>query len=160
MMKELGIETVSFKCIGNITYKKEEKTENELIQEHTSILKDKFKLTCSKKDQIIPKIFWNAKLHKTPSKARFISGARHCTLKDLSVKINKALQVIKENFCKYCNTIQNHTGINFNWSISSSYEFLEKIKSKEIWSMQVYDFTTLYTSLDLNEVEKITFFLN
>lgn len=159
MMKELGIETVSFNCIGNITYQKEEKTENELIQEHTNILRDEFKLTCNKKDQIIPKIFWNAKLHKTPSKARFISGARHCTLKELSVKINKALQVIKANFGKYCDTIQKHTGINFNWSISSSYEFLEKIKSKEIWSMQVYDFTTLYTSLNLNEVEKSLFSL-
>ena len=159
IMKELGIDTMSFKCTGNITYKKEEKTENQLIQEHKNILKDEFKLTCNKKDQVIPKIFWNAKLHKAPSKARFIAGARHCTTKELSVKINKALQVIKEHFCKYCETIQKHAGINFNWSISSSYEFLEKIKSLEIWSMQVYDFTTLYTSLNLKEVEKSLFSL-
>ena len=153
IMKELGINTTSFVCTGNNTYMPEIKTEKQLILEHANYLKKDYNLNCGKKDKIIPRIFWNAKLHKTPSKARFISGARNCTTKKLSVNINKALQVIKASFGKYCDTIYRHTGINFNWSISSSYEFLDKIKSVEIYSMQVFDFTTLYTSLDLKEVE-------
>ena len=153
IMKELGIDNVSYVCSGNVTYKAVDKTENQLILEHANILKDKFKLKCKDRDRVIPKVFWNAKLHKTPSKARFIAGARHCTTKELSVKVNTALQIVKESFIKYCEVIHKHTGVNCNWSISSSYEFINKLKGVDIHSMQVYDFTTLYTNLNLMEVE-------
>ena len=129
------------------------KTENQLILEHANILKDKFKLKCKDRDRVIPKVFCNAKLHKPPSKTRFIADARHCTTKGLSVKVNTALQIVRENFIKYCEVIHKHTGVNCNWSISSSYEFINKLKGVEIQSMQVYNFTTLYTNLNLLEVE-------
>ncbi len=152
LMEELGIDKNTFTCSGNSTYQIMDRTERELIDEHIKEMKNDFKISIDEADQIIPKIFWNAKLHKTPFKARFIAGARRSTTKKLAIRINKGLKVLKQHFIKYCDAIHRHTGINFHWSISSSMEFIEKLREKEIWSMQVFDFTTLYTKLDLQEV--------
>ena len=157
LIKELGINADTFTCSGNGTYEIVNTSEDTIIREHYNIIKDKFNIISNKNEQTIPKIFWNAKLHKSPYKARFIAGARRCTTKRLSMKINKALQVIQNSFTKYCKTIYSHTGINFNWSISSSLDFIKKLNAVEIWSMQVYDFTTLYTNLELKEVENSIF---
>ncbi len=157
LIKELGINTDTFTCSGNGTYEIVNLSEEMIIREHNNVIKDKFNIVSPKNEQTIPKIFWNAKLHKTPYKARFIAGARRCTTKRLSIKINKALQVIQDSFTKYCKIIYRHTGINYNWSISSSLDFIKKLNAVEIWSMQVYDFTTLYTNLELKEVENSLF---
>ena len=157
LINELGIDIDTFTCLGNSTYKIVDRNENDIIKEHINIIKNQFNIICPEKEQVVPKIFWNAKLHKSPYKARFIAGARLCTTKRLSVKINKALQVVKNSFFRYCKAIYRHTGINFDWSISSSLEFLKRLNALEIWSMQVFDFTTLYTSLDLKEVENALF---
>ena len=153
LMNELGIDTDTLTCSGNDTYEIVDLSVDTIIKQHHQIIKNKFNIISPKDEQTIPKIFWNAKLHKSPYKARFIAGARRCTTKRLSIKINKALQVIQGSFSKYCKSIYNHTGINFNWSISSSVDFIKKLNAIDIWSMQVFDFTTLYTNLELKEVE-------
>ena len=152
LIKELGIDKDTFTCAGNTTYQIINRTEKEVIDEHNNEMKNLFNIAVDKKDQVIPKIFWNPKLHKIPFKARFICGARKSTTKKLAVRIDKGLKVIKKSFTKYCEAIYRHTGINYHWSVSSSMEFMDKIKKLEIWSMQVFDFTTLYTKLDLQEV--------
>ena len=157
LMNELGIDFNTYACLGNVTYKPVQTDGNVIINKHINVLKDKFNIVCPEEDHCIPKLFWSAKLHKTPYKSRFIAGARNCTTKKLAIRINMGLKVIKEYFTRYCNTLYQNTGINANWSISSSTEFLDKLKCKEVWSMQVYDFSTLYTNLDLNEVKKSLF---
>ena len=67
------------------------------------------------------------------------------------------MQVIKNHFGRYCKAISLRTGINCNWSIGFSPEFLSRVKHLEIWTMQVYDFSTLYTNLDLKDVEETLF---
>ena len=152
LIKELGVDINTFACTGNATYQMVNQTEKDIIEKHINEMKNIFKLSICKEDLYIPKIFWNAKLHKVPYKARFIAGSRKCTTKKLSVKVDKGLKVLKKGFSKYCDAIYRHTRINYNWSITSSMKFIERLKELEIWSMQVFDFTTLYTKLDLQEV--------
>ena len=144
-MNELGIDFNTYACLGNVTYKPVQTDGNVIINKHINVLKDKFNIVCPEEDHCIPKLFWSAKLHKTPYKSRFIAGARNCTTKKLAIRINMGLKVIKEYFTRYCNTLYQNTGINANWSISSSTEFLETLKCKEVWSMQVHMISLLYT---------------
>ena len=60
-MRELGIDTLTFKCLGNLTYKLGDKNEKQIITEHVETLKNNFNLSCNVKDRVIPRIFWNAK---------------------------------------------------------------------------------------------------
>lgn len=153
LMSELGIDLQTLNCVGNTTYQPVTDTPEDIIDYHCRFLHDNFNITVKEENKCIPRIFWNPKLHKTPYKARYIAGARHCTTKQLSVFVNKALKVLRESFSKYCAAIYRNSGINCDWSINSSTQFLEKIKKIDAFNMQVYDFTTLYTNLDLEVVE-------
>ena len=100
----------------------------------------------------MPKLFWVPKLHKNPFKFRFIAGARFCSTKPLSVLLNKGLNVIKSHFQRYCEAIKKNSGFNLFWSIKSTIEFLNRIHNVKVHSLQVFDFSTLYTNLDQNKV--------
>ena len=101
----------------------------------------------------LARIFWNPKLHKNPYKARFIAEAKKCVTKPLNILVNSCLKLLRENFKKYCEAIYNNSGINLFWSIDSSLQFLNTLNNNDVYNLQVYDFTTLYTRLDLVEVE-------
>lgn len=154
LMAELGVDVNSLSCVGNNTYSFVTENKELIINHVVEALKDNFNVNCSKENQKIPNVFWNPKLHKNPYKPRFIAGAKKSVTKELEVLMNKGMLVLKNYFSKYCESIYHRTGINFNWSISSSSEFLDRINTLEIWSMQVYDFSTLYTNLNLQDVEE------
>ena len=155
LMKELGIDPISYVCQGNITYQLVDLSEDNIIQEHCKFLKEKFDIVVSKVNERIPRIFWNPKLHKNPYKARFIVGARNSSTKQLSVYLNRALAVLKARFSCYCKSIYERTGINCDWSIDNSIQFIEHINNLDLYNLQVYDFTTLYTNLDLGVIETL-----
>ena len=118
-------------------------------------MSERFDINVTDKNKCVARIFWTAKLHKTPYKARFIAGANKCSTKQISLHVNKALKVLKDYFSKYCRTIYKNVGINHDWSINSSTQFLSKIQHLDVYNMQVYDFTTLYTNLDLGVVGRL-----
>ena len=155
LMTELGVNLETLECIGNTTYLPVSRTEDDIISSHCDIMSGEFGIEVSDDNKCIPKIFWNPKLHKTPYKARFIAGASNCTTKQLSVYVNKALKVVREYFSRYCSTVYKNSGVNCNWSINSSAQFMQKLQSIDVFNIQVYDFTTLYTNLDLGVVEKL-----
>ena len=76
-------------------------------------------------------------------------GASQCTLKRLLVMVNWDLLVVRKQFRKYCWVIGKNSDINTFWSISSTLEFLDRIRFLDIKSVDVFDFSTLYTNLDL-----------
>ena len=156
-MLELGVDLQTLDCVGNITYEPVNSTVEEIISSHCRFISDNFDITVNDDNKCIAKIFWNPKLHKIPYKARYIAGASKCSTKQLSIYTNSALKVLKEYFSKYCSTIYRNTGINCDWSINSSKQFLEKLQHLDIYNMQVYDFTTLYTNLNLTVVENLLF---
>ena len=142
-------------CVGNTTYQPVIRTEDDIINSHCDTMSGEFGIDVTDDNKCIPKIFWNPKLHKTPYKARFIAGASNCTTKQLSVYVNSALKVVREYFSKYCSTVYKNSGVNCNWSINSSTQFIQKLQNIDVFNIQVYDFTTLYTNLDLGVVEKL-----
>ena len=154
LIDELGIDLGTLSCTGNNTYSYVSNDKEKIINETVVSLKNKFNIICEEDNKHIPKIFWNPKLHKNPYKPRFIAGARRSVTKQIESMMNKGLHAIKAYFKNYCKTIASRTGINFYWSIDSSLQFLDKIKSLDIWSMQVHDFSTLYTNLGLEDVEE------
>ena len=156
-MSELGIDLQTLACVGNTTYKPVNNTQMDIIETHCKFMKENFGISITEDNKCIPKIFWNPKLHKTPYKARFIAGASHCTTKQLSIFVNKVLKVLKVYFSKYCDAMYKNTGVNCDWSINSSTQFLQKLQQLDVYNIQVYDFTTLYTNLDLNVVESLLY---
>ena len=153
ILNELGFDEVSLQADGNETYRPCEEDENHYIEEISQYLENSFDIKVEEEDKRLARFFWNPKLHKNPYKARFIAGARKCVTKPLNILVNTSLKLLKKGFEKYCETIYNNSGINPFWSIDSSERFIEKLKCCEIYNLQVYDFTTLYTKLELNEVE-------
>ena len=152
MMNELGI-NANYAAVGNITYAPYARSSEDIIDEHVKFSQDNFNIVVNENDKVIPKLFWIPKLHKTPFKSRFIAGASKCSSKQLSILVNEALKVIREQFQKYCISIQNNTGVNMFWSIKSSKEFLDRIDNIKASCIKVFDFSTLYTSLELDLVE-------
>ena len=152
MMNELGIDS-NYMAVGNMTYIPCARSNEDIIEEHIKFSQDNFNIAVNENDKVIPKLFWIPKLHKTPFKSRFIAGASKCSSKKLSILVNKALKVVREQFQKYCSAIQNNTGVNMFWSIKSSTEFLNKNDNIKASCIKVFDFSTLYTSLELNLVE-------
>jgi hypothetical protein len=155
LMKELGFDYETLQCVGNDTYKPCTEDIDHYVRFLSDSIQENFNIEVGSGDMCLAKIFWNPKLHKVPYKARFIAGAKQCATKPLNVIVNSCLKVLRENFKKYCLTIYNNSGINTFWSIESSTQFLDNIRDKTIYNLQVYDFTTLYTNLDLKEVENM-----
>ena len=148
LLDELGFDYSSLQPVGNFTYSPVLDDSSHIIHSHIRYLKEKFNVNCKDDDKRLPNIFWVPKLHKNPYKFRFIAGARFCSTKPISVVINKGLEVVRNNFKTYCNAISRNSGYNFFWSINSSNEFLTRIRSLQVFSLQVFYFSTLYTNLN------------
>ena len=152
LLSELGFDLRSFNAVGNQTYAPVISSINDIIAEHCTALKDSFGITVKDKFMVLPKLFWIPKLHKNPYKSRFIAGARNSTSKDLAILVNKGLQLVRDKFSSYCLSIKHNSGVNAFWSINSSGEFLDRMSGLNCHSLQVYDFSTLYTNLNLDQV--------
>ena len=137
---------------GNNVYKPVTETANDIISRHETVLKEDFNIKLSPQDKNVPLIYWISKQHKNPYKFRFISGASHCTTKDLSVELSLILKMIKQHFSNYCKKILHESGLQYYWSIDNSLQFLQKVAHTEASSIYTYDFSTLYTNLPLDDI--------
>ena len=99
-----------------------------------------FGIKCKEVNLCIPRLFWIPKLHKNLYKCRFIAGSRQCSTKHLSVVVNSCLQVVREQFRKYCLAIEKNSGMNTFWSINYTLEFFDRIRCLNIRSVEVFDF--------------------
>ena len=104
-------------------------------------------------------LYWLPKLLKRPFKSRFIAYSSACTTAELSILLTSCLTAIKDHVIKYCTKVYEWNGKNLFWSIKTSGEILNKLKSRGFLasSLSAYDFSTLYTSLPHNLIkEKLT----
>ena len=102
-------------------------------------------------------MYWLAKLHKRPYKARFIANSSSCTTTDLSKLSTSCLTAIKAKVIKYCETVYERSGKNMFWPIKNSGEILSKLKDigYQATSLSTYDFSTLYTTLPHNLIKAL-----
>lgn len=156
LLDELGF-TKDLVSVGNDTYSPTNINKCDLIIKHVSYCQQMFNINVTTDNEKLPGFYWLPKLHKNPFKFRFIAGASKCSTKQASVVLNFALKHILHAFKKYCNAIHNNTGINCFWSINSSLDFLRIINNVNVYNLQVFDFSTLYTNLDLKHVSEAIF---
>ena len=109
----------------------------------------RFGISVQEDQERLPTFYWLPKLHKQPYKSRFIANSNSCTTTELSKLLTSCLTSIKNHVIKYCEKVYERSGKNLFWSIESSREVMNKLKSRgfRASSLSTYDFFTLYTTL-------------
>ena len=102
-------------------------------------------------------MYWLPKLHKKKTyKARFIANSSSCTTTELSKLLTSCLTAVKNHVIRYCEKVYERSSKNLFWSIKTSGEVLNKLKSRgfRATSLSTYDFSTLYTTLPHNLIKE------
>ena len=100
----------------------------------------------------LPFLYWTPKMHKNPTKKRFIANSASCTTKNTSATITLCLKLIQQAHKIYCDRIKAYTGFNFMWITQNSME-LQHTLQKKGRNLATYDFSTLYTSIPHNKLK-------
>ena len=147
LLEELGLNQTQN---SNETYKMEVSNE-----EHFAKIQKRFlnavapSLPCSSNE--LPFIYAIPKLHKNPTKFRFLVSQKTCPLKTLNQTLSKIFKLVLKQHRAWCNAIYRFSGINYMWIADDFSDVLNKIdkinaRSKGVSTKQ-FDFTSLYTSL-------------
>jgi len=110
----------------------------------------KHKIKLEKSHLKLPFLYWIPKMHKNPSKQRYIAASHSCTTKPLSKMITFCLKLIQRTHTNHCKTIVKNNGYNRMWIVENSVEVIQKIietKQEPFRNVRTYDFSTLYTSI-------------
>ena len=133
-----------------------------VLNKHMMEKMKEVKIQVEEKQQQLPLLLWIPKMHKTPSKQRFIAASHSCTTKPISALITKCLKLIQQAHRIYCDRIKSYTGFNFMWIIQNSMELhkmmLSSSKNKPR-NIVTYDFSTLYTSFPHDKLKEEMKFL-
>ena len=81
---------------------------------------------------------------------RFIASSFDCPTNPVSVLSTHILPAIKRKLSNQSSVIYSRTGINGMWILKNSSELLQKMNSfhyPKITSIEMFDFSTLYTSI-------------
>lgn len=116
----------------------------------------KFKIDIPEKQLSLPFLFWIPKMHKIPSKQRFIAASYCCSTKSASSILTQVLKLIYNSHKVYCDRINAYTGYNCMWIIQNSLEVhntLNTCRSKAK-DLKTYDFSTLYTSIPHDKLKE------
>ena len=106
----------------------------------------------SEEDKNLPYLYCTPKLHKVPFNHRFIAGSNKCTTstKDLSCLLTKVLTTVKDGLIRYNNIKTSCNGVNSMWIVKNSTVLLSSLDQLDVrtaTSVQIYEFSTLYTSI-------------
>ena len=100
-VKKIREELLSENEEGRRTYEEEEKEEEEIIQEQIERLK-RYGLEVEEKMKRLATLYWTAKMHYDPPRARFIAASGKCVLKVLSQLLSKCLKLVQEQRRSMC----------------------------------------------------------
>ena len=96
-------------------------------------------------------MYWLPKMHKKPSKHRFIAASACCSTKELSSTLTKAFKLIDKYHAHVARTTFHSCGINSYWIVGNSSKVHQMIKKsneqKNVENIATYDFSTLYTNI-------------
>jgi hypothetical protein len=121
---------------------------NDYLFDLHKLLGTKYNIQFKDENRIIPKLFAIPKLHKTPYKFRFISGATRSSNKQFSLHLLKFLLALRKHFHNYISKKGKDIKINLNWSITNSDGALNMFnKPKSLNNLVTADFSTLFTAL-------------
>ena len=146
LLKEVGFFDTERK--QERAYQEIKQTSEEIIKAHVKENQN-FEVTVDEKQNQLPILLWIPKMHKNPSKQRFIAASHCCTSKNLSSLIGKCLKLIQKAHQIYCERIKNYTGYNLFWIVDNSLSIHKLLKQcdTKAKNLVTYDFSTLYTSI-------------
>ena len=147
LVKELGRNNVD---INNPKYIPTDDSFETIVKGHNQFITS-VGLEISEEDQNLPYLYWTPKFHKSPYKHQFIAGSSKCMTKDLSCLLTKVLSTIKDGLVRYCNTKNSRNGVNNMWILKNSTSLLSSLDQLDVrtaTSVQTFDFSTLYTSIN------------
>ena len=78
---------------GSDTYVKVDEALENIVEDDVKTLNEKFNLRVSGSQKKLPHIYWMPKLHKNPTKFRFIIAAPSCSIKPLSKVLTKIFKL-------------------------------------------------------------------
>ena len=150
LLKELNISESNNVKQSQSTYERLKSKPNCIVERHIKYMKD-HNIDLAESQLKLPFIYWIPKMHKTPSKQRYIAASHSCSTKPLSKMITFCLKLIQSTHTNYCKQIAKNNGYNRMWIVDNSVEVIEKINKinerKNVKNIRTYDFSTLYTSI-------------
>ena len=99
LLKEVGFFDAEMK--QDRTYQEIKQTSDEIIKSHET-KSQIFEVLIDEKQCQLPILLWTPKMHKNPSKQRFIAASHCCNTKNLSSLIGKCLKLIQKAHQVYC----------------------------------------------------------
>ena len=164
LVNELGISSTN----SDQTYKKINQNREKLIVKHKKDLKKLFKIEIGDDMSVLPSMHWTPKMHKEPSKSRFIVAAAQCTTKELAKDITAILKMFYRQIENYNRKKHFFSYIKNFWVVKNKdpiIDALNKLSNRNnAKSVATYDFSTLYTKIPhcklkfvLNEITDFCF---
>ena len=150
LLKELNLLPDSKKgqSQSKSTYKCLKSKPSMIVNRHANYMKE-HGIGLDKSQLKLPFLYWIPKMHKNPSKQRYIAASHSCSTKPLSKKITYCLKLIQQTHINHCKTIRKNSGWNRMWIVDNSMDVMQKITNlkEPARNIRTYDFSTLYTSL-------------
>ena len=148
---------VLIKEVSSNTYEPYNNTSDEIIdairQESSSL-----GIPVEKTYKDLPLIHATIKMHKNPTKFRFIIGSRTCIIKPAAKKLVQILKLVMKSMKRYCDKVRFYTGIERYWIAENNMPILEMIdkinKKMSGRNIETYDFSTLYTKIPLSDLKE------
>ena len=110
LLKEVGFFDTDRK--PDRAYQEIKQSSEEIIKLHDKEIQI-FEVNIDEKQHQLPTLLWIPKMHKNPSKQRFIAASHCCTTKNLSSLIGRCLKLIQKAHQVYCDRIKNYSGIQY-----------------------------------------------
>ena len=147
LVRELGLR----EGYSNNTYINISQNPNDIIGEHVTCLQKEYKLSVEDDNRSLPHIYWLPKLHKNPSKFRFIIAAPKCSIKPLSKDITSILKLFYKQIEAYNHKCKFYSGVKTFWVLQNNVPVINSLKNisaqNKARSMCTFDFSTLYTKI-------------
>jgi hypothetical protein len=155
LVAELGISSNG----GDMTYKQMNQTPDSIINKHKKDLKRMFDIEVSDDMSKLPSMHWTPKMHKNPSKSRFILAASFCTTKELAKDITAILKMFYRQIENYNKKMHFFSHVKHFWVVKNKnpvIEALNKLSDRnKAKSVATFDFSTLYTKIPHDKLKSV-----
>ena len=107
----------------------------------------------------LPNMHWTPKMHKIPSKSRFIVAAKYCSLKGLAQTVTQILKMFYKQIENYERKSHFFTYVKRFWVIQNHEPVVKTLKKlsdrKKAKTISTYDFSTLYTKIPHSKLKYV-----
>lgn len=124
-----------------------------------TLVRSKLLDACRRREFRLPLLYWLPKMHKSPPKARFIAASSNVMTTPLAQALTPMLVLIRNQLKARDQQHLTDTGVSRCWFVNGYDEVAQRIRHQpgpldhQQSSLNTFDFSTMYTALDLSDVE-------